>query len=107
MRYSFLFMRASGAQLDQITKLIETNVLRPILDRAYPFDEAPKPSPTSKAAGPRARSSSRWSDPQPVRMSCNRMLARVRDRLTYANVITSLAHFLGCPGRDQGPVKVP
>ena len=29
------------------------------------------------------------------------MLARVRDRLTYANVITSLAHFLGCPGRDQ------
>ena len=42
VRYSFLFMRASGAQLDQITKLIETNVLRPILDRAYPFDEAPQ-----------------------------------------------------------------
>jgi len=39
--YSFLFMHASGAQLDQITKLIETNVLRPILDRAYQFDEAP------------------------------------------------------------------
>jgi NADPH:quinone reductase-like Zn-dependent oxidoreductase len=35
-------MRASGAQLDQITKLIETNVLRPILDRAYRFDEAPQ-----------------------------------------------------------------
>lgn len=42
MRYSFLFMRASGAQLDEITKLIETNVLRPIVDRAYPFDEAPQ-----------------------------------------------------------------
>src|SRR5829696_6520933 len=42
VRYSFLFMRASGAQLDQITKLIETNVLRPILDRAYRFDEAPQ-----------------------------------------------------------------
>jgi NADPH:quinone reductase-like Zn-dependent oxidoreductase len=42
VRYSFLFMRASGAQLDEITKLIETNVLRPILDRAYPFDEAPQ-----------------------------------------------------------------
>jgi NADPH:quinone reductase-like Zn-dependent oxidoreductase len=41
VRYSFLFMRASGAQLDELTKLIETNVLRPILDRAYPFDEAP------------------------------------------------------------------
>jgi len=35
-------MRASGAQLDEITKLIQTNVLRPILDRAYPFDEAPQ-----------------------------------------------------------------
>jgi NADPH:quinone reductase-like Zn-dependent oxidoreductase len=64
VRYSFLFMRASGAQLDEITKLIETNVLRHIIDRAYPFDEPPKPSPTSKAAGPRARSSSPWSDAQ-------------------------------------------
>ena len=42
VRYSFLFMRASGAQLDEIAKLIETNVLRPILDRAYRFDEAPQ-----------------------------------------------------------------
>jgi NADPH:quinone reductase-like Zn-dependent oxidoreductase len=42
VRYLFLFMRASGAQLDEITKLIETNVLRPIVDRAYPFDEAPQ-----------------------------------------------------------------
>jgi len=42
VRYSFLFMRASGAQLEEITKLIETNVLRPILDRTYRFDEAPQ-----------------------------------------------------------------
>jgi NADPH:quinone reductase-like Zn-dependent oxidoreductase len=42
VRYSFLFMRASGAQLDEITKLIDTEVLRPIVDRAYPFDEAPQ-----------------------------------------------------------------
>jgi NADPH:quinone reductase-like Zn-dependent oxidoreductase len=35
-------MRASGTQLDQITQLIETNVLRPIIDRTYPFDEAPQ-----------------------------------------------------------------
>jgi Zinc-binding dehydrogenase len=42
VRYSFLFMRASGAQLDEITKLIDTKVLRPIIDRAYPFDEAPQ-----------------------------------------------------------------
>jgi NADPH:quinone reductase-like Zn-dependent oxidoreductase len=42
VRYSFLLMRASGAQLDEITKLIDTNVLRPIIDRTYPFDEAPQ-----------------------------------------------------------------
>ena len=42
VRYSFLFMRASGAQLDEITKLIDAAVVRPIVDRAYPFDEAPQ-----------------------------------------------------------------
>ena len=42
VRYSFLFMRASSPQLDEITKLIDSNILRPILDRAYPFDEAPQ-----------------------------------------------------------------
>lgn len=42
MRYSFLFMRASGAQLDEVTKLIEAGALRPIVDRAYPFDQAPQ-----------------------------------------------------------------
>jgi NADPH:quinone reductase-like Zn-dependent oxidoreductase len=42
VRYSFLLMHASGAQLDEITKLIDTNVLRPIVDRTYPFDEAPQ-----------------------------------------------------------------
>ena len=42
VRYSFLFMRASGAQLDEITKLIDSGALRPIVDRTYPFDEAPQ-----------------------------------------------------------------
>ncbi len=40
VRYSFLFMRTSGTQLDEITKLIDSGVLRPIVDRTYPFDEA-------------------------------------------------------------------
>jgi NADPH:quinone reductase-like Zn-dependent oxidoreductase len=40
LRYSFLFMRASGAQLDEITKLIDGGVLRPVVERAYPFDGA-------------------------------------------------------------------
>lgn len=36
--YSFLFMRASGEQLRQITSLIEAGVIRPIMDRAFPFE---------------------------------------------------------------------
>ena len=35
-------MRASGAQLDEVAKLIDADVLRPIVDRTYPFDEAPQ-----------------------------------------------------------------
>jgi NADPH:quinone reductase-like Zn-dependent oxidoreductase len=42
VRYSFLFMRASGAQLEKITKLIDSGDLRPIVDQTYPFDEAPQ-----------------------------------------------------------------
>ncbi len=41
-RYSFLFMHASGTQLDKITKLIDAGVIHPIVDRTYPFAEAPQ-----------------------------------------------------------------
>ncbi|MFH8487791.1 NADP-dependent oxidoreductase [Streptomyces longisporoflavus] len=37
--YSFLFMRASGDQLRQLTPLIETGKIRPVIDRVFPFDE--------------------------------------------------------------------
>src|SRR5438034_10007020 len=36
--YSFLFMRANGEQLSKITSLIESGVLRPVLDRVFPFE---------------------------------------------------------------------
>jgi NADPH:quinone reductase-like Zn-dependent oxidoreductase len=36
--YSFLFMRASGDQLRQITPLIESRAIRPIVDRVFPFE---------------------------------------------------------------------
>lgn len=42
VRYAFLFMRASGAQLERIAALIDSGDLRPIVDRTYPFDEAPE-----------------------------------------------------------------
>jgi alcohol dehydrogenase len=35
--YSFLFMRANGTQLAEITSLIDAGIIRAILDRAAPF----------------------------------------------------------------------
>ena len=39
VRYSFLFMKASGAQLKTLAALYDTGVLRPVLDRTFPFAE--------------------------------------------------------------------
>jgi NADPH:quinone reductase-like Zn-dependent oxidoreductase len=36
--YSFLFMRANGEQLRQITSLIEAGAIRPVMDRVFPFE---------------------------------------------------------------------
>jgi NADPH:quinone reductase-like Zn-dependent oxidoreductase len=35
--YSFLFMRASGEQLAEITSLIDGGAIRPVVDRIFPF----------------------------------------------------------------------
>lgn len=35
--YSFVFMRANGEQLGKITSLIESGIVRPIVDRVFPF----------------------------------------------------------------------
>jgi len=37
--YSFLFMRANGNQLGQITALIDKGIIRPVVDRIFPFDD--------------------------------------------------------------------
>ena len=36
--YSFLFMRANGEQLSRITSLIEGGIVRPVIDRVFPFE---------------------------------------------------------------------
>ena len=38
VRYSFLFMRASGPQLRELTTLIDAGHVRPVVDRMFPFD---------------------------------------------------------------------
>ncbi|MEE4633400.1 NADP-dependent oxidoreductase [Pseudomonas alliivorans] len=37
--YSFVFMRASGAQLKEVTRLIEAGIIKPILDRTFAFQQ--------------------------------------------------------------------
>ena len=37
VNYSFLFMRANGAQLSEITSLIDAGIIRPVMDRIFPF----------------------------------------------------------------------
>lgn len=36
--YSFLFMKAQGSQLGEITRLIDAGAIRPVVDRVFPFD---------------------------------------------------------------------
>ena len=38
LKYSFLFMRADGHQLREITRLIEAGAIRPVIDRVFPFE---------------------------------------------------------------------
>ena len=35
--YSFLFMKANGSQLREITRLVEAGAIRPVLDRVFPL----------------------------------------------------------------------
>lgn len=37
--YSFLFMRADGQQLSEITSLIEAGLIRPVVDKVFPFEQ--------------------------------------------------------------------
>ncbi|MFO1263234.1 MAG: NADP-dependent oxidoreductase [Rhodoferax sp.] len=36
--YAFLFMKANGSQLREITRLIDAGVIRPVVDKVFPFD---------------------------------------------------------------------
>jgi NADPH:quinone reductase-like Zn-dependent oxidoreductase len=36
--YSFLFMRANGGQLHEISSLIDSGIIHPVMDRVFPFE---------------------------------------------------------------------
>ena len=37
--FKFLFMRAEGKQLGEITKLIEAEIIKPVIDKVFPFEQ--------------------------------------------------------------------
>lgn len=37
--FKFLFMRADGNQLGEITKLIEAGIIKPVIDKVFPFEQ--------------------------------------------------------------------
>lgn len=37
--FKFLFMRAEGKQLGEITKLIEAGIIKPVIDKIFPFEQ--------------------------------------------------------------------
>ena len=39
VNYSFLFMQANGKQLSEISSLIEAGVIRPIINKVFPFEQ--------------------------------------------------------------------
>jgi NADPH:quinone reductase-like Zn-dependent oxidoreductase len=39
VNFTFLFMRAEGNQLSQITKLIESGIIKPVIDKVFPFEQ--------------------------------------------------------------------
>jgi NADPH:quinone reductase-like Zn-dependent oxidoreductase len=38
IHYAFLFMQANGAQLENITALVEAGIIKPVVDRVFPFE---------------------------------------------------------------------
>ncbi|MET0242732.1 MAG: NADP-dependent oxidoreductase [Flavitalea sp.] len=39
VNYSFLFMKSSGSQLEEIRRLVEADVVKPVLDKVYSFSQ--------------------------------------------------------------------
>lgn len=42
VNYSFLFMHADGQQLREIAKLIDAGIIRPVVDKVFPFEQMPE-----------------------------------------------------------------
>jgi len=59
VHYEFLFMRASGAQLREITTLVDNGTLRPVVGHVHAFDEIPQALRSLGKSGARGKSVAR------------------------------------------------
>ena len=55
VEYQFLFMRPSGAQLREITALIDSGAIRPVVGRVLPFDDTVRGLQSLAAGGTRGK----------------------------------------------------
>jgi NADPH:quinone reductase-like Zn-dependent oxidoreductase len=55
VRYEFLFVRASGDQLRQITTLVDQGALRPIVGQVFGFDQTPQALQSLSSGGIRGK----------------------------------------------------
>ena len=55
VRYQFLFMRAHGDQLREITALVDAGVLRPIVGKTVPFEQTATALSTLESSGTRGK----------------------------------------------------
>jgi NADPH:quinone reductase-like Zn-dependent oxidoreductase len=53
--YEFLFMRASGDQLREITALVDSGALRPVVGRVFDFDQTPQAVQSLEKGGIRGK----------------------------------------------------
>ncbi|MFI5706589.1 NADP-dependent oxidoreductase [Kribbella sp. NPDC051620] len=55
VQYEFLFMRASGSQLRQITDLVDSGVLRPVVGRVFDFEQTVQAMESLENGGARGK----------------------------------------------------
>lgn len=55
VHYSFLFMRADGGQLAEISELVDAGVIHPVIGRVFPFAETPAALAAVEAGGLRGK----------------------------------------------------
>jgi alcohol dehydrogenase len=65
-QYSFLFMRANGDQLTKITSLLDDGIIRPVVDRVFPFASTKEAMAYVEAGRAKGKVVVSLSGPRPV-----------------------------------------